>query len=114
MEHDIFHAVVVSNVLLNELCDLCGRRLVVVVLNIFICMAHWSIYDNSRTTERVENRDLFMIIVGPPRGSSFYDNSKTTKRVDNRDYSRTQEVARLRYFFFGLINGIPYFPPYVV
>ena len=65
MEYDIFHA----NVLLNEFCDLWGRRLVVVVLNIFICMAHWSIYDNSRTTERVENRDLFMIIVGPPRGS---------------------------------------------
>ena len=64
MEYDIFHA----NFLLNEFCDLWGRILVVVVLNSFICMAHWSIYDNSRTTERVENRDLFMIIVGPPRG----------------------------------------------
>ena len=66
-----FHAVVVQKkILLNEFCDLWVRRLVVVVLlNSFICMAHWSIYDNSRTTERVENRDLFMIIVGPPRGS---------------------------------------------
>ena len=64
MEYDIFHA----NFLLNEFCDLWGRILVVVVLNSFICMAHWSIYDNSMTTERVENRDLFMIIVGPPRG----------------------------------------------
>ena len=65
MEYDIFHA----NFLLNEFCDLWGRRLVVVVLNGLICMAHLSIYDNSRTTERVENRDRFMIIVGPPRGS---------------------------------------------
>ena len=71
MEHDIFSCgSSIKKILLNEFCDLWGRRLVVVVLlNSFICMAHWSIYDNSRTTERVENRDLFMIIVGPPRGS---------------------------------------------
>ena len=46
-----------------------GRIPAVVLLNNLMCMAHWSFYDNSRTTERVENRDLFMIIVGPPRGS---------------------------------------------
>ena len=70
MEHDIFSCgSSIKDFLLNGFCDLWGRRLVVVVLNSFICMARWSIYDNSRTTERVENRDLFMIIVGPPRGS---------------------------------------------